>query len=89
MALTIEEKNAIIAEYAIKPGDTGSSPIQIAMLTKKIVELNDHLKTHKHDESSRYGLIKMVGERRAHLKYLASQDPAAYKAILGKLGLRK
>jgi small subunit ribosomal protein S15 len=89
MALTTEEKNAIIAEYATKLGDTGSSPIQIAMLTKKIVELNDHLKTHKHDESSRYGLIKMVGERRAHLKYLAAQDPAAYKAILGKLGLRK
>jgi small subunit ribosomal protein S15 len=89
MALTNEQKNAIIAEYATKPGDTGSSPIQIAMLTKKIVELNGHLKTHKHDESSRYGLIKMVGARRAHLKYLAVEDPAAYKAILGKLGLRK
>jgi small subunit ribosomal protein S15 len=89
MALTNEEKNAIIAEYATKPGDTGSTPVQIALLTKQIVELNDHLKTHKHDQSSRYGLIKMVGERRAHLKYLSAKDPAAYKAILAKLGLRK
>jgi small subunit ribosomal protein S15 len=89
MALTKQDKETIVAEFGIKPGDTGSSQVQIALLTKQIVSLNEHLKNHKHDQSSRYGLIKLVGERRRHLKYLSVQDPTAYKALLARLGLRK
>lgn len=89
MALTNEEKEEIVTKFAIKAGDTGSPQVQIALLTKKITTLNEHLRTHRHDESSRYGLIKMVGQRRRQLKYLSKNDPAAYRQILAQLGLRK
>lgn len=89
MALSKGETAAIIEKYAVNPGDTGSSEVQIALLTQRINQLNEHLKTHKHDQSSRHGLLKLVGKRRAHLKYLAAQNPAGYRELLAKLGLRK
>lgn len=89
MALTKEQTEAIVAQHAIKAGDTGSPQVQIALLTTQIMQLNEHLKVHRHDESSRYGLIKLVGQRRRLLKYLSNNDPIGYRALLGKLGLRK
>ena len=89
MALTKEQTETIVSQYATKPGDTGSPQVQIALLTTQIMSLNEHLKVHRHDESSRYGLIKLVGQRRRLLKYLSNNDPAAYKTLLGRLGLRK
>ncbi len=89
MALSKGEKAAIIEQYALNPDDTGSSAVQVALLTHRINQLNEHLKVHKHDESSRHGLLKLVGKRRAHLKYLAAKDPAGYRELLRKLGLRK
>ena len=89
MALSKGEKKEIIEQFAVKPGDTGSADVQIAVLTKRINQLNEHLKLHKHDQSTRHGLLNLVGRRRAHLKYLMAQNPARYKEILAKLGLRK
>lgn len=89
MALSKGEKKEIIEQYAVKPGDTGSSEVQIAVLTTRINQLNEHLKAHKHDQSTRHGLLTLVGRRRAHLKYLMAQNPARYKEILARLGLRK
>ena len=89
MALTKEQTETIVSQYATKPGDTGSPQVQIALLTTQIMVLNEHLKVHIHDESSRYGLIKLVGQRRRLLKYLSRNDPASYKTLLGRLGLRK
>ena len=84
-----EEKQAIIKEYAIHEGDTGSPEVQIAILTQKINTLNEHLKIHKKDNHSRRGLLKMVGQRRGLLKYLIKVDIERYRAIIEKLGLRK
>jgi small subunit ribosomal protein S15 len=78
-----------VEQFATKAGDTGSSEIQVALLTKQINELNEHLKVHKQDKHARHGLLKMVGERRAHLKYLSNKKPAQYRQLLEKLGLRK
>ncbi len=89
MALSKGEKAAIVEKFAVNAGDTGSSEVQIALLTQRITKLNEHLKMHRHDQASRYGLIKLVGKRRAHLKYLAAKDPAGYRELHGKLGLRK
>lgn len=89
MALSKGEKKEIIEQFAVKPGDTGSSEVQIAILTKRINQLNEHLKMHKHDEGTHHGLLAMVGRRRAHLKYLMAKDPASYRELLVKLGLRK
>ncbi len=89
MALSKGEKAAIVEKFAVNAGDTGSSEVQIALLTQRINQLNEHLKLHKHDQATRYGLIKLVGKRRAHLKYLAARNPAGYRELLGKLGLRK
>jgi small subunit ribosomal protein S15 len=89
MALSKGEKAAIVEKYAVSAGDSGSSEVQIALLTQRINQLNEHLKTHKHDQSSRHGLLKLVGKRRAHLKYLAESNPAGYRALLAQLGLRK
>lgn len=89
MALNKGEKAAIVEKFAVNAGDTGSSEVQIALLTQRINQLNEHLKVHRHDEATRYGLIKLVGKRRAHLKYLAAKNPAGYRELLGKLGLRK
>lgn len=87
--LTSEGKAPIIKEFATKDGDTGSPEVQIAILTKRINELTEHLKTHKKDFSSRRGLLKMVGKRNSLLKYLTRQDRTRYQAVIQKLGLRK
>lgn len=84
-----EEKNAIIKEYAHHEGDTGSPEVQIALLTKRINDLTEHLKTHKKDHHSRRGLLKMVGQRRNLLNYLTKVDIERYRAIIAKLGIRK
>ena len=84
-----EEKKAIIEEYAIHEGDTGSPEVQIAILTKRINDLTEHLKVHKKDHHSRRGLLKMVGHRRNLLAYLQKVDIERYRAIIAKLGIRK
>lgn len=84
-----EEKNAIIKEYAQHEGDTGSPEVQIALLTKRINDLTEHLKTHKKDHHSRRGLLKMVGQRRNLLNYLTKVDIERYRVIIAKLGIRK
>ena len=89
MALTKELKQSIVEEYRIKEGDTGSCAVQVAILTKEITELNEHLKIHKHDHHSRRGLLKKVGHRRNLLKYLAKKDVERYRALIKELGLRR
>ncbi len=83
------EKQAVMEEYKTHDGDTGSSEVQVAVLTTRIVELTDHLRIHKHDESTRRGLLKMVGRRRRLLRYLNREDVYRYRAIIAKLGLRR
>ncbi len=83
------EKKLIIETYAMHEGDTGSPEVQIALLTKRINDLTDHLKTHKKDHHSRRGLLKMVGQRRNLLGYLKKSNIDRYRAIIEKLGLRK
>ncbi len=89
MSITAEEKKQIVGDYRTHEGDTGSPEVQIALLTKRINELTEHLKTHKKDHSSRRGLLKMVGKRNALLKYLTREDRTRYQQIIGRLGLRK
>ncbi len=83
------EKDAIIKEYAIHEGDTGSPEVQVAILTEKINRLTVHFKEHKHDYHSQRGLMKMVGRRKNLLAYLRKKDLERYKALISKLGLRK
>ena len=87
--MTAQEKQAIIAEYAIHEGDTGSPEVQIALLTYRIKNLTEHLKLNKLDNHSRRGLQKMVGHRRNLLGYLKENDIERYRAIVEKLGLRR
>ena len=87
--ITKEKKTAIINEYALKEGDTGSPEVQIAVLTARIHELNDHLKMHKGDHHSRRGLLKLVGQRRSLLAYLKGKDLERYRTLIGRLGIRK
>jgi len=89
MAITKDERQAIIKEYATHPGDTGSPEVQVAILTADINRLNEHLKEHKHDHHSRRGLLKMVGKRRNLLKYLSKKDINRYGALIARLGLRR
>jgi small subunit ribosomal protein S15 len=89
MTLTKEEKKSIIGEYHRHDTDTGSPQVQVAILTRRIQQLTDHLRTHKHDESSRRGLLKLVGQRRRHLAYLKREDAAAYLEITDRLGIRR
>ena len=89
MPLDKGQKTAIIEEYRTTDKDTGSPEVQVAILTERINQLIEHLKTHKHDHSSRRGLLKLVGARRRHLRYLTDQDPARYQDIITRLGLRK
>ena len=84
-----EKKTAIINEYARFEGDTGSQEVQIAVLTARIAELTEHLKTNKKDHHSRRGLLKMVGKRRGLLDYLKKTDIEGYRALIEKLGIRK
>ncbi len=83
------DKQQIIAEYAVKEGDTGSPEVQVALLTARINHLTEHLKTHKKDHHSRRGLLQMVGHRKGLLDYLKSTDIERYRALIAKLGLRK
>ena len=87
--MTAAEKTAIIQEYATHEGDTGSPEVQIAVLTKRINDLTEHLKVHKKDHHSRRGLLKMVGHRRNLLAYLQKNDINRYRAIIEKLNIRK
>ena len=87
--ITKEKKQAIIEEYATKPGDTGSPEVQIAILTARINELNEHLKSHDKDFHSRRGLLKMVGQRRNMLAYLKDKDIERYRSLISRLNLRK
>jgi small subunit ribosomal protein S15 len=87
--MTKEEKQAIMAQYATHEGDTGSPEVQIAVLTKRINDLNEHFKAHPKDHHSRRGLLKMVGHRRNLLAYLQKVDIERYRAIIAQLGIRK
>ena len=89
MALDAAVKQQIMSEHATTEGDTGSPEVQIAMLTKRIKDLTEHLKEHKHDHHSRRGLLLMVGRRRRLLQYLQRTDIERYRALLEKLGLRR
>ena len=89
MALKGQAKETIIKQYHIHDSDTGSPEVQIALLTTRINQLIEHLKSHKHDHGSRHGLLKLVGQRRRHLTYLSKKDASRYKEIIAKLGLRK
>ena len=87
--MTQAEKQAIMAEYATHEGDTGSPEVQIAVLSKRIADLTEHIKVHKKDNHSRRGLHKMVGHRRNLLEYLKKTDIERYRSIIARLGLRK
>ena len=89
MALEAETKKAIIEEYATHPGDTGSPEVQVALMTRRITDLTEHLKGHKHDHHSRRGLFLLVGQRRRLLGYLQDVDIERYRALIGRLGLRR
>ena len=87
--MTQAEKQAIMKEYATHEGDTGSPEVQIAVLTKRINDLTEHLKEHHKDHHSRRGLLKMVGKRRALLSYLKKNDIESYRNLIERLGIRK
>ena len=89
MSFSAEEKKQIVGDFKIHEKDTGSPEVQIALLTKRITQLTEHLKTHQKDHSSRRGLLKMVGKRNSLLKYLTREDRARYTQVIGRLGLRK
>lgn len=89
MAVAERVKDTIIREHQKHETDTGSPEVQIALLTNRINYLTEHLKTHKKDHASRLGLLKLVGQRRRLLRYVESNDVARYRAIIGKLGLRR
>jgi small subunit ribosomal protein S15 len=88
VALSTEEKKAILAEYGVHDADTGSPEAQVAMLTKRISDLTEHLKEHQHDHHSRRGLLLLVGRRRRLLNYLARVDIERYRSLVERLGLR-
>ena len=87
--MTKDTKQQVLAEYATHEGDTGSPEVQIAVLTKRINDLTEHLKTHKKDHHSRRGLLMMVGHRRNLLAYLQKKDIERYRSIIARLGIRK
>ncbi|MCY3768040.1 MAG: 30S ribosomal protein S15 [Gammaproteobacteria bacterium] len=89
MALTAEDKATVIREHQRGKGDTGSPEVQIALMTARIQDLSDHFKTHIHDHHSRQGLLRLVNHRRKLLSYLKKTDVERYRALIGKLGLRK
>ena len=89
MALTAEEKQEIIAKYATHEGDTGSPEVQGALLSKRIADLTEHLKEHKHDHHSRRGMQLMIGDRRRLLDYLKRVDINRYRSLIERLGLRR
>ena len=89
MSITKELKQEVLKKFATKEGDTGSPEVQVAILTKRIENLSEHMKEHKHDFASRRGLLMMVSKRRKLLSYLKNKDEARYKKIISELGLRR
>ena len=89
MPLQKSDKEDIIQKYKIHQTDTGSPEVQVALLTRRINQLVEHLKVHKHDHHSRRGLLKLVGQRRRHLVYLSQKNKERYKDVVARLGLRK
>ncbi len=89
MTMTAERKTALMKDYGTKPGDTGSPEVQVALLTERINGLTDHFKTHKKDNHSRRGLLKMVSLRRGLLDYLKSKDEGRYQALIKRLEIRR
>ena len=89
MPLAREAKEQVISEYAVHDGDTGSAEVQIALLTERIKELTEHLRSFPKDNQSRRGLLRLVGQRRRLLAYLVKKDPARYRAVITRLGLRR
>jgi small subunit ribosomal protein S15 len=84
-----EKKGAIISDYKLHEGDTGSSEVQVALLTERINQLAEHLKAHPHDQHTRRGLLKLIGQRRRLLAYISKTDVKSYRSLIAKLGLRK
>jgi small subunit ribosomal protein S15 len=89
VALTAEQKKEVLTSYGLHETDTGSPEAQVALLTKRIVGLTEHLKTHKHDHHSRRGLLLLVGRRRRLIKYVAAVDVRRYRSLIERLGLRR
>jgi small subunit ribosomal protein S15 len=89
VALANDVKKQIMTEYATVEGDTGSPEVQVAMLSRRISDLTEHLRTHKHDHHSRRGLLLLVGRRRRLLNYLTSTDISRYRSLIERLGLRR
>ena len=89
MSITAERRTALVSDYARATNDTGSPEVQIALLTERITNLTEHLKTHAKDFHSRRGLLMLVGRRRRLLDYLKKKDDARYQALIGRLGLRR
>jgi small subunit ribosomal protein S15 len=89
VALSTDEKKTILSEYGLHESDTGSPEAQVALLTKRIIGLTEHLKVHKHDHHSRRGLLLLVGRRRRLLNYLQRTDIARYRSLIERLGLRR
>ena len=89
MTITAERKQELIKEYAVKPGDTGSPEVQVAVLSERIANLTEHFKTHAKDNHSRRGLIKLVSQRRRLLDYIKATDEKRYDGLIARLGLRR
>ena len=89
MSITAERKQALVKDYALKPGDTGSPEVQVAILTERIVNLTEHFKTHVKDNHSRRGLLKLVSQRRQLLDYVKARDEPRYKSLIERLGIRR
>ncbi len=89
MSITVEKKQELIGKFALKEGDTGSPEVQVAILSERILNLTEHLKTHKKDFHSRRGLLMMVGQRRRLLDYVKNKETARYEALIKELGLRR
>jgi small subunit ribosomal protein S15 len=89
MSITTERKQALVKDYALKQGDTGSPEVQVAILTERIANLTDHFKTHVKDNHSRRGLLKLVSQRRQLLDYVKTRDEPRYKSLIERLGIRR
>lgn len=89
MSISAERKTALMKEYALKSGDTGSPEVQVAILTERITNLTEHFKTHNKDNHSRRGLLKLVSTRRSLLDYVKKQDESRYKSLIERLGIRR
>ena len=89
MEAALQRKTELVEQYRLHPTDTGSPEVQVALLTTRIKQLTEHLRIHGHDQHSRRGLLKLVGQRRRHLNYLMRTNPESYRELLQRLGLRR